>query len=239
MCIWLLRWIAADWIGFDSFRWLVFVTYLILFIAILLSVPSYSSGKKGFFGPAFHTATQYFAPGTGGWQCSASVFGMVPSISGPVVRESLIEGRGLTVALVVVVVTFNIGREKGMEWMEPWRIYGCTCSHRLTARFIRRYHSSRAGISPFSNTISPHAQLLCLFLSFFSPSVLLSWFFCIWNVFFFSFSCMWFCLSFCTIAQGPDRVMQRRKGASIEADRCFMANYKSIWSIVYDLVNLI
>ena len=42
-----------------------------------------------------------------------------------------------------------------------------TCSHRLTARFIRRYHSKHAGIRPpppsLCNTISPHAQLLRLY----------------------------------------------------------------------------
>ena len=44
--LWPMNSCWLDRIGFDSFRWLVFVTYLILFIAILLSVASIRSGKR-------------------------------------------------------------------------------------------------------------------------------------------------------------------------------------------------
>lgn len=121
----------------------------------------------------------------GGWQCSVSVWNGAQYIRAYRARKPYRVGSNS------IAVTFNIkgGEEekKGMEWMESWRIYRCTCSHRLTARFIRRYRSSRgAGTSPLSPTPSAHTHNFFSFFFLFFPflGIIIMILLYIWNVFF-------------------------------------------------------
>lgn len=178
----------------DRFR-LVSMTrfcYLSRFIYCHFAFRSvYSPGKKGsikhffFFWPGIsHRANPILCSRYGGW---VAVFCQCVWNGAQYIRAcragkpySLRSG-GQHSGIAVYSNIQHWKREKRMEWMEPWRIYRCTCSHRLTARFIRRYHSSRgAGISPLSPTPSVHTHNF-----FFFSLVLLSWFFCIYGMCFF------------------------------------------------------
>lgn len=139
--IWLWRWIAADWIGFDSFRWLVFCDLSHLIYCHFASRFFHSAhrerrNKEGqllFFASFFFLHSNPYIP-------VCRVGGSVVSVfleRCPVYSESCRSRkpyRGGVLKHAAPIVYRNI-QHSNREWMESTRIYRCTITGWLLVSF--------------------------------------------------------------------------------------------------------